>query len=97
VNMQYLFPSEHQKVQQVDGKDKITYPTESSFADGCVRYTKDKPATVTLNDAADIVQVHSSRLGVLPFTKQGSTLTVKFPLNTTDVLIFSRTKIAVER
>jgi len=96
VNLRYLFPSEHQKVQQVNGVDKITYPTESEFADGCVRYTKEKPATITLNDAADIVQVYSSRLGNLPFTKVGNSVTVKFPLNTTDVLIFSKVRMGLE-
>jgi len=40
--------------------------------------------------------VYSSRLGNLPFTKQGNSITVKFPLNTTDILIFSRTKMALE-
>jgi hypothetical protein len=96
VNLRYLFPSEHQKVQRVDGVDKLVFPTESEFADGCVRYTREKPAAVTLNNAAGIVQVHSSRLGSLPFTREGDSVTVKLPLNTTDVLIFSRTRVALE-
>ncbi len=96
VNLRYLFPSEHQTiVKNEDGTEKLTYPTENRFEDGCVRYTKTSPASVTLQDAADIVQVHSSRLGILPFTRQGNAVTVKFPLNTTDVLIFSRTKMPV--
>jgi hypothetical protein len=93
VNLQYLLPSTHHKVHQNGGATNIIYTTESEFEDGCVRYTKEKPATVTLNDAADIVQVYSSRLGNLPFTREGESITVKFPLNTTDILIFSRSKL----
>jgi hypothetical protein len=90
VNMQYLFPHEHQKVQTLNGVDKIIYPMDSEFSDGCVRYTKEKPASVTLTAAKDIAQVYSSRLGKLPFTRKGDSVTVQFPLNSTDILIFSR-------
>lgn len=93
VNLRYLFPQEHQTVQIVDGKEKIVYPKEREFPDGCLRYTKENPASVTLNDAVGIVRVYSSRLGALPFTRQGNSVTVSFPLNTTDILIFSKTKV----
>lgn len=96
-NMQYLFPSEHQKVQKVNGKEVVINPTETHFADGCVRYTKAKPASVTLYDGKGVVQVYSSRLGILPFTRDGDTVTVSFPLETTDVLIFAKTKMPVEK
>jgi hypothetical protein len=92
VNMQYLFPADHQKVVEINGAKKVVSPTESEFPDGAVRYTKAKPATVTLNNAKDVVQVYSSRLGKLPFTRTGNSITVKFPLDTTDVLVFSYTK-----
>jgi hypothetical protein len=97
VNMQYLFPTEHQTVQKVNGKDVVVNPTATTFADGCVRYTKEKPATVTLYDGKGIVQVYSSRLGNLPFKKAGDAITVNFPLDTSDILIFSRTVIPVEK
>ena len=98
VNLQYLFPSEHQKLQKMNGKDVIINPTtETTFPDGCVRYTKEKPLTVTLNDAEGIVQVYSSRLGNLAFKRVGTAISVSFPLDTTDILIFSKVKIPVEK
>lgn len=97
VNMQYLIPAEHQAVKKVNGVDVVTGPAEARFPDGCVRYTREAPATVTLRGAADTVQVYSSRLGNLPFKKDGDTVTVAFPLDTTDVLIFAKTKVPVEK
>jgi hypothetical protein len=82
---------------KVNGKDVVVNPTATTFADGCVRYTKEKPATVTLYDGKGIVQVYSSRLGNLPFKKAGDAITVNFPLDTSDILIFSRTVIPVEK
>jgi len=93
VNMQYLFPYEHQTFEGEGDATKIIEPTQTHFADGCVRYSKAEPASVTLADAKDIVQVYSARSGNLPFKRNGDSVTVEFPLDTTDVLIFSKTKL----
>ena len=97
VNMQYLFCNEHKTVKMVGGKQIVVDPIETEFPDGCVRYSKEKPATVTLNDGEGVVQVYSSRWGNLPFKKDGNAITVSFPLDTTDILIFAKKKMPIEK
>lgn len=97
VNLQYLFPSEHQKRQVVGGKEVFIDPADATFPDGCIRYTRAKPLVVTLNDAEGVGQVYSSRLGNLPFTRQGTAVKVALPLDTTDILIFAKIKVPVEK
>ena len=47
-----------------------------------------------LNNVADIVQECSSRVGNLAFTRERNSTTIELPLNTSDILILSFTKLA---